>query len=296
MSTPGDLKDWTYETIVFIVSNHDSEPAWFDFKAVLNPKGSGDSDHVASIRRTACSMANGDGGYILFGIKDLRVQVNSPEDRIVGIPHNSELRKELGEKLSAIQRAVYFDAKAISLPNDSAKCVLVAHVPTSELRPHMDTSTGAFYIRGQGGSAATMDFTQVRDQMLYTEGRLRKVMLLRMELATILEVANMTLNLRSANVRFDIGAYRVLVADVADMLQGDDELLKQLHDIGSNATILNPLLDKQQEWSHLNLTGPFTSEKGQLSQDINDRRGKLFNDCGRARDRLNTLFGRLDIS
>jgi len=144
-------------------------------------------------------MANGNGGFILFGVRDLRKPAEALEGRIAGIPFNPELRKELGEKLKPIQRPVYFDPKPILLPHEPGKCVLVARIPTSDLRPHMDTTTGAFYIRGQGGSAAMMDFTQVRDQMLYTEGRLRKVMLLRMELADIIEANKKVSDARSAN-------------------------------------------------------------------------------------------------
>jgi hypothetical protein len=82
MSVPDDLKDWTYETIVYIVNTHDSEPAWFDFKAVLNPTGAerSDNSHLASIRKTACSMANGGGGFILFGISDGQVSGETPEN------------------------------------------------------------------------------------------------------------------------------------------------------------------------------------------------------------------------
>jgi len=110
------LDAWTYDTVVDMLRQHEFEPGRFDYKAVLNttsPKGR--DGHAASIRRTACAMANTDGGFILFGIKDRKAPVRNAEERIVGIPPG-ELRKQFGDKLQPLQPEVYFEALPASIP------------------------------------------------------------------------------------------------------------------------------------------------------------------------------------
>src|SRR5215813_6369699 len=82
---PSRLEDWKYETIEYLVKNYEFEPGTFDYKDVLNPSGPNQNNYLASIRQTACSMANTGGGFILFGVKDRKVAVATPEDRITGI-------------------------------------------------------------------------------------------------------------------------------------------------------------------------------------------------------------------
>jgi hypothetical protein len=243
-------------------------------------------------------MANGDGEYILFGVKDQKIRVATPEVRsIIGIPHTSDLRKGFGDKLELVQRDIYFDVRAVNIPGDSTKCVLVVHVPTSPLRPHIDVREGKFYIRGEGGSAKAMDFFQVRDQMLYTEGRLRKVTLLRLELATFIDVCNMLMEPSTWSVHFDASAFKVLLADICDMLQPDSDLLALLHGIGSGTVALNYLLDRQGE---LRLQPPVVLggeiEQNVVTQQVIKRQGQLFNNCGEAQARLEALFGPLKTS
>jgi hypothetical protein len=155
----------------------------------------------------------------------------------------------------------------------------------------MDATTGVFHIRGDGGSARPMTFLEVRDQMLYTEGRLHKVTLFRFELATIFEVNRRLSDAKNSLARFDVGVYKMLLADVCDLFQADVGLLRLLHEIGSDATLLNPLMDMSRD---LNARMSYDEEK-QLGWEMNEARSNLFNKCARAQDRLNTLFGRLDI-
>jgi hypothetical protein len=193
---------------------------------------------------------------------------------------------------------MFFNVKAISLPHDPAKCVLVALIPTSELRPHMDTTTGVFHIRGDGGSARPMTFLEVRDQMLYTEGRLQRVTLLRFELATILEVNKTARNWTTSSVRFDVSAFKVLLANTCDLYQTDSDLLPMLHRIGSGATILNPLLDSFQSMPPYNTSTNYANgrRRAELEQVITKRIDKLINDCAQAQDRLGRLFGPLNLT
>src|SRR6266702_3731711 len=192
MQLPINLDAWNFESVVGIVGKYEYEPGSFDYKGILASARTDPSkdEFNASLRRTVCSMANADGGFILFGVRDREQQVNSPDDRIVGIPLKGDLRKIFSEKISPLQRPIYFNAspKAIVLPTDSQRGIFIVLVPQSQLRPHMDVSTGCFYRRGEGGKADKMNFYEVREQMMYTEDRLRRVTLLRLEIAQYQEL------------------------------------------------------------------------------------------------------------
>lgn len=178
LDVPASLNEWTYETIENIVREHEREPGPYEYKTVLNAQGSGEhvSKHIASIRRTACAMANGEGGYILFGVQDRheRASVSNPIERILGISLDDDHPKHFQDKIKVIQPGLYFDALAscIRLPGDPERGLFVVHIPRSPRRPHMDESTGACYRRGSGGAAEVMRIREVREQMVNTEERL----------------------------------------------------------------------------------------------------------------------------
>jgi len=296
MDVAESLAFWTYDTVVTVVERHEFEPARFDYKTVLHPTiANGRDEQLASVRHTTCSMANGSGGYILFGVRDRKMAVAAPKDRIVGIPVPKDPRKEFADKLKPIERDIYFDAQPIPIPGDAANCIFVVHVPTSPLRPH--TCEGAFYIRGEGGTARPMSYFEVRDQMLYTEGRLQKVTLLRLELATFVTVLNMLHDPTTWAVRLEPSAFKVLLADVSDMLPPESGLLALLHDIGSRATILNPLLDKQDQVRAKPITNSGDAyERSHFLDHVLSERTKLVNICGQAQNRLEGVFGPLKTS
>ena len=108
------------------------------------------------------------GGFLLFGVRDQNQRVAKPEDRIVGITLGGDLLRDFGHKTADLQPPVSFEAtpRPILLPDDEKKGIFVVRIPESQRRPHMLRSTGAFYRRGDGGTAETMDFYQIRDLML----------------------------------------------------------------------------------------------------------------------------------
>jgi predicted HTH transcriptional regulator len=130
---------WHFETILEIVRLHGFESDQFDYKEVLNASRAGRDEALASLRRTVCSMANADGGYILFGIRDRGQGNATPEDRIIGIPLNDDLLKNFWDKIKVIQPSVFFEAlpAAVRLPSDSTRGVYAVRIPRSQRRPHM---------------------------------------------------------------------------------------------------------------------------------------------------------------
>jgi hypothetical protein len=133
---PKDLGEWTYDTVVAIVRKYEFEPGSFDYKGgLVLPRTDPTKDEVyASIRRTVCSMANADGGFILFGARDRNHSASSPDERIIGIPLGGDLRKQFSEKISAIERPVDFDAspEPIILPTDSTRGIFTLIFPAKQ--------------------------------------------------------------------------------------------------------------------------------------------------------------------
>ena len=234
---PARLEDWTYSTVENLVKKYEFELGTFDYKHVLNPTGANQNEYIKSIGSTVCSMANTDGGFILFGVQDRRVSVTNPEHRIVGIPVGGDFLKEFGNKIESIQPEVYFEAvlQVLRLPVDPSKGVLVIWVP-------MLLTTGVYYRRGDGGSAVAMTHYEVRDQIMYTEDRMKKVTLLRLELMQYKEIAPLVQGQMSwALERFDVSAFKVLLAEVCSLIPLN--LLRKALNIPRQATIINRRLE-----------------------------------------------------
>lgn len=251
MNLSTDINQWDYSTINGLLTQRDAEPGIYDFKEVLS--GTGTDIHKQqvndSIRKTACGMANADGGYIIFGVKDSKKYPTlTPEQRIVGIPKSSEFLKEFGDKIARIQRhlpCVYPD-RLIEIPGSDTHGIFVVHVPLSPLRPHM--VAGTFYRRLSTGSAEPMEWHEVRDQMLYTEGRLQKVRLLRLKVEQIktLRASKLAAGYQwdrtiAASARYDTNTLELILADICDLLPA--ALLTSLLDLSRAANDFNIVMD-----------------------------------------------------
>jgi hypothetical protein len=255
------LDEWDYSTVERVVQLHEFEPGQFDYKAVLNPTREPGSEKLQeSIRKTACSMANTDGGFILFGIQDRGVDVQTPLAPIVGIPLGDDLRSDFGRKTADIQPDLFFDAspQPILLPRSNDRGIFVVQIPASLRRPHMVTSTGVFYRRGAGGTAERMTVREVRDQMVYTEERLRKLALLRIHLSRFERIASSLYvecpdgNVTSPGCRpdvltthqFNTAVLDALTADAIGLLPSSPSFIDSLLDVSLAANQANMVFDE----------------------------------------------------
>ena len=301
MQLPINLDAWNFESVVGIVGKYEYEPGSFDYKGILASARTDPSkdEFNASLRRTVCSMANADGGFILFGVRDREQQVNSPDERIVGIPLKGDLRKIFSEKIATLQRPVYFTAspKAIALPTDSQRGVFVVYIPQSQLRPHMDVSTGCFYRRGEGGKADRMNFYEVREQMMYTEDRLRRVILLRLEIAQYQELIRKMLDAGTQVVlmlyRFDTSAFKVLLADVSSLLPASTDLLQHLLNIPLQANMINEFISLTSGPNMPSFMSVDPSYWEPHAEGIRTNLNTLKELCTTCEFRLNEIFGPL---
>lgn len=251
MELPNAPEDWTYATLLEVVRRHEFEPDRFDYKAVLHATEQKDRlSHNLSISKAACSFANTSGGYIIFGVRDRKQSVGQPDDRLVGMAMEGDLRKEFGEKLKDLDPTVPgFDTspQPILKPADAGTGFFVVYIPQSQARPHMVTSTGAFYRRSAGGNAEIMSAAEVREQMVNREERLRKANLLLLELMECRDIARTLYGLGGligeATLRFDTGAFNLLLADVSSMLPTTGVLLHEILQVRRDAAVANQLLD-----------------------------------------------------
>jgi hypothetical protein len=243
---PDHPDDWTYETVLAAVWRAEYEPGTLEFKEVL----SGKDDVKPSICRTICAMANTAGGTIVFGIKDRKRPVESATGRIVGIPLKSDLRKEFGDKLEAIRPPVGFEAasRAITIPDLPGQGAWVVRIPLSPARPH--EYDGVFYRRGDGGQAQRMSAYEVRDQMVVTEERFRKLKLYRLELEDWRKRATKLAGYGEAVLdtweTFDIEYIKRLLVDVYALFPSD-HLLDRLRDILTETSLTNIVLAGMRE-------------------------------------------------
>jgi Putative DNA-binding domain len=289
MDFPTDINQWDYSTIYRLVTQRDAEPGMYDFKEVLNARGTDENKKELndSIRKTVCSMANADGGYIIFGVKDPKKHPNLTVDqRFVGIPKSSEYLKEFGDKISSIQRNVpcVYPDRLIDVPDNIIHGIFVVHIPLSPLRPHM--IEGTFYKRA---STESMDWYEVRDQMLYTEGRLQKVRLLRLKIAQFKKLRASQLGYGydwerqlAEHSRYETHEFEALVADTCDLIPSQTDLLEKLLDLARAASMLNAALDH---------TIPFTpNDRNVIRAKASNLLGELCEECEK---QLAEIFGPL---
>ena len=256
MELPNDLNVWTIDDVINIVKEHEFEPGIFDYKSVLNATGPYQNEYHDSIRRTVCSMANTDGGFILFGILDRKQQVTSLDDRIKGIPIQGDLRKEFGDKIAYIQPEVYFEAvpRVLLLPNEPNRGIFVVRIPKSRRRPHMVSSTGIYYRRGENGTAIPMNHYEVRDLMMATEELLRKVILFRLEISLFRRRVAVLLGQESYNMstistlyHIDASSYKVLLADISGLLPLSVTIFEEMLNITISIETINRFMRGMQD-------------------------------------------------
>jgi hypothetical protein len=304
MEIPKDLAAWDLALIRNLVAAADYEPGWFDFKAVMTGPGS----ITDSVRKAACAMANTDGGYLIFGVKD-RVARKPGEDPVIGLTVTTQLdlRKEFGDLAQVIRRPIRFDCspKAIAVDADGTRGVFVAQIPRSLIGPH--EFEGKFWMRGDQGACRAMEFHEVRDHMLLSEDRQRKVTLLRLELRDmVLTSKAMNEGIKgNANLAFDsfdTSAFKGLIADTCAILPPESGLLETLLVIARHARRANETSVRLSDHFLLNWRpGEIASPQGWPAEH---RRSELFSSlygdrqqierlCNECEATLKKLFGPL---
>jgi hypothetical protein len=231
------------------VTHHAYEPGHFDFKEVLHDKR--DPRWNEKIAKAVCSMANTDGGFLIFGVGDRKTDTEHPEDRIVGITVGEDHAKEFGEKIRHVQPEIHFESvpRPIPLEDDCTRGIFVVHVPLSPRRPHMVADAGIFYARGDGGSSRPMTYFEIRDQMLLTEERLEQVRLFRLKIKQLMVQCGVLMlkdgmALRDHLGRLETDGFEGLLATICALIPADDATLESLLAVPTSAQEINRILDR----------------------------------------------------
>jgi hypothetical protein len=271
MALPLSLADWTIEHIRTVAD--DFEPGWFDFKEVLRSQ---DPRHAPRIREAACAMANTDGGFLVFGVVDRGNRMDG-KDPVPGIDLSgkTELRKEFGDVIDGINRDIRFESSPspIAVNPTGTRGVFVIHVLKSLLGPH--ELDGIFWKRGDKGACKRMDFYDVREQMIATEDRMRKVRLIRLELQEIIQTSQAMGegNENLARDRFETDAFKTLVADTCAILPPEGCFIEKLLRIPRIARRANTALDRLNAFYIENYPAGTISSH---SEPANRRRAELY--------------------
>jgi hypothetical protein len=304
---PIDLKQWNYETVYQLVSEEAYEQGIFDFKDTLKARGSeeGENEHSKNMRKVIGSMANTlTGGFIIFGILDRSRHPNKTiEERIVGI-EDGDLRKEFDDKQKeSIHPHVYFETcpKLIKIPHVQGKGIFVVRIPPSPKRPHMVTTdnVNVFYRRGDGGTAIPMSYYEVRDQMLYSEGRLQKVRLFRLKIVQFKKQNQILLDElglhKTINVflRFDTGTFETLLADICDLMPAETDLLGKLLDITTTVNLINGIINRASLRSIQPQQSPDVYIE-RISEEYPQNLNKLTQQLEECEKQLSEIFDSLD--
>jgi hypothetical protein len=279
MQIPSDPNDWNFDTVLYLIEHHDGEPDWFDFKAGLE---------APSVDKTACAMANTDGGFIIFGVEDAgRHTDSSPSGLIAGVKRDPEFRKKLGDRLGGIVPVPHYElaGEFIQHQRYQERVVPVLYVPRSGERPHMLRALNGFYRRGQGGSAVPMEYQQIRDQMVLTRERAQKLKQMRLAIAQFKWLGDHLQGSGLARVRdrFDTDFLRELWMDVCAAIPAESPLTHDVPEIIQHAGVTNRFLNEAAA-----LPGP--SQPG-FDVSISGNAWAVRSSCERAEMELQRAFG-----
>ncbi|MCH7647559.1 MAG: ATP-binding protein [Thaumarchaeota archaeon] len=156
MKIPSNVKDWNYKLVLELVNKGFYETDWFDFKENLPQK----------LEHTACSFANTNGGFLIFGIKDDKSL--EPSERIVGLDPSIDFPRLFGDKIEHADPHVKYEFRnpPISIPNVN-KVIHIIHVPASKNGPHMTSDYHFLYRTNKGNQMMTRE--QLKEAFLEKE-------------------------------------------------------------------------------------------------------------------------------
>jgi hypothetical protein len=279
MEIPQRPGDWTYDFVRALVEH--GEPGWYDFKAGLDAPG---------VDKTACAMANTDGGFVLFGVLNATEHPGrTSTDLIPGNQRDAEFHKHLGDKLNGITPELRWElARLIPHPEKPSHVIPVVSVPKSDRRPHLLRTQNGFYYRARGGTNEPMSYQQIQEQMVQTPERLRKLKLLRLELARYKRLGDRLQgrNLARERERFNTDNFQSLVLDTCSLFPPGSPLIHYLSEIPEKANTTNRFLDDAAM-----LPGP--SQQG-FDVSIGGHAWGVRSSCEQCEIELQRLFGPTD--
>lgn len=258
-----NLREWTLNDIRALMEI--DEAGWFDFKETISPAGPQQAQAKASIRETACAMANTNGGFLIFGVRDRRTR---EAVRVAGLDDPTELTLKFGNLISAITPAIQFHPFP-SIPLADDKTIFIVRIDVVSSRPHM--VNGKMVRRSDGGSNEPMDIAMVREQVLGAESRRARLRMFRQFLGETADIAHQIYTAQRSFQhldRYDPQVFAILLPDVIPSLPDVDRNLWKLFEIDQNGKRMNMLLNYAFDHHSAEWTGTII---GTPSKNLEDR-------------------------
>ena len=161
------LTDIDEKDIQALADNGEQESATLEFKQKLDSTGEEKSikDVKKELVKDVSAMANANGGFIIYGIKE---EKGGKAKEVVGIEREIKGRpveEWVGQVLiSSVRPRLSFIPRVVNLEEDG-KIVLVLQVSRIPYRPHMVLAENVYYVRNNSG-VALADEHEVRAMVL----------------------------------------------------------------------------------------------------------------------------------
>jgi hypothetical protein len=241
---PRTLREWTLDAVSKLLYAGAYESDLFDFKERL--PDSKNEDDKKRLRRTCCSFANTDGGFLVFGIVDDKSL--QPIQRIVGIDRSTDFPEHFGNYPRTCSPSIDWDFLNPPIALTSGRVLHVVHLPRSWRAPHAVGSpdAGWTFVKRTNKGAEGMTMEEIRASFLgYYEKRL-KLQLLKAELLAIRDSAAHAFVSDPENastsyvpVTFDFGVVTSIVSDTYSITADYPELHRALGTIRQEGMMAN---------------------------------------------------------
>lgn len=184
---PDSLAGWSVEAVEHLLVNHYQENESFDFKIGL--PHSSNSENKEHLRRTLAAFANGEGGFLVYGIDD---NPALGKLRMKGLDPGEEFNRDFGHYATECEPTVPWISRdpPLRLP-ESGRLIHIVHVPKSWRAPHAVWAKSGkpehglvFPIRTSKGNEF-MTYSAVQQMFLGKYEKRLKLQLLRGELTRI---------------------------------------------------------------------------------------------------------------
>lgn len=189
LEIPKNIDGWNYNLIEQLVDIPFEETEELEYLSSAFNLGREKSD----VERKICSLANTNGGFIIFGVKENRSsdgkRLESLEIRGVEKFVNRENR--IANIIKQTKPLINFDFKTIDIPNEQNKCVIVINIKKSQDLP-VQSSQGIYYIRIQS-SSERMNRDTIKNLFFETDLKIQRKNALLFELEDIEKECNILL-------------------------------------------------------------------------------------------------------
>jgi hypothetical protein len=238
---PHTIREWTITAIVELLTKGYYESEKFDFKESL--PHSKDIDGKQRLTKSCCAFANGQGGFLVFGISDSRSI--SAEDRLIGLDRSLEVPEHFGNFPKKCIPSINWHFMNPPLELENGKVIHVIEIPTSWERPHSikDEADKLLFLKRTNKGNEAMSYEEIRLHFLgYYEKRI-KLQLLQAELQNIIDDAKaLTIPPGKAIyslTTFDLTVIETTLVDVYTVLANEPEIIGLLHKIRNDCRRVN---------------------------------------------------------